>query len=472
MALTKAIRAPGARHLLLVGVLTAAGMGCSSNDPPDWSAIRAAGPGGAGQGAAAAATADEMVVYLDMSASMAGYVSPDGRNIYGRTLQEIRNVATTLEQPVSVAVRRVDGTVGPPLPDTLLTKASMDRGLYTGAETNLAGAIGTFPASLRGAKGPPPRFHVLVSDGVQSRKQDSLDLSCAAGSDQVCVRKRILELLQKGWAGCVLGFRSPFNGTIYSEVARGVKFQYASRPGDARSYRPFFLYVFSPDPSALPKLVHALAFRLQPVLGAEPLRALPLSDAYAEGPCEAEVQVAAEARDLLERTAAQGQPGPSFTLRASLGTEKRGPQPLAVRLKVRWTEVARMSGAPADLAGLLAWEFEELEGPWSREGGARYPVLVKAGQAPDAEGCAVVTATVQWPMSTGSPGWRAYRLVGRLDLREKTPPWVREWSTDLDTSPSDGNKTLYLESQLLGLWANRTLQDKAVAEAWFRVGGF
>jgi hypothetical protein len=358
------------------------------------------------------------------------------------------------------------------MPDTLLTKASLDRGLYTGAETNLAGAIGLFPAGLKGPKGPPARFHVLVSDGVQSRKQDSVDLSCTAGSDQVCVRKRILDLLQKGWAGCVLGFRGPFNGTIYSEVSRGVKFQYASRPGDAKSYRPYFLYVFSPDPSALPKLVHALAFRLQPVLGGEPVRALPLTDAYAAGVCEAEVQVTAEARDLVERTTAQGHPEPSFTLRASLSTEKRGPQPLVVRVKVPWTEVARMSGAPADLSGLLAWDFEEVPGPWSGEGGARYPVLAKTGQSADAEGNAVVTATVQWPMSTGSPGWRAYRLVGRLDLRERTPPWVREWSTDLDTSPADGNKTLYLESQLLGLWANRSLQDKVVAEVWFRVGSF
>ena len=72
--------------------------------------------------------------------------------------------------------------------------------------------------------------------------------------------------------------------------------------------------------------------------------------------------------------------------------------------------------------------------------------------------------------ATGEPGWRVYRLEGRLNLESQTPAWVREWSTNLDTTPEAASKTLNLESALLGLWRNDVLRDQCVAETYIRVG--
>jgi hypothetical protein len=164
-------------------------------------------------------TTNELVVYLDTSASMAGYVTRDGQSIFGKVLRELRYATGTFSgSDVKVQVRRVASDVGPALSDMELTIASQDQGVYRGGETNLAGAISTFrspastpkPANDRvrisaSASDPPPeveavpRFHVLVTDGVQSTKQGSATHDCTAGSDQFCVRQKIGELISNNW---------------------------------------------------------------------------------------------------------------------------------------------------------------------------------------------------------------------------------------------------------------------------------
>jgi hypothetical protein len=75
-----------------------------------------------------------------------------------------------------------------------------------------------------------------------------------------------------------------------------------------------------------------------------------------------------------------------------------------------------------------------------------------------------------WPRAAGTPAWQAYHLIAKLNLDKASPAWVREWSTDLDTSTNAGNKTLYLESTLLNLWRNPVLKKQAVVEVGFRIG--
>jgi len=128
-------------------------------------------------------TTNELVVYLDTSASMAGYVTRDGQSIFGKVLRELRYATGTFSgSDVKVQVRRIASDVGPVLSDMELTIASQDQGVYRGGETNLAGAISTFrsPASTpktttgrmtiaASTSDPPPeveavpRFLVLVT---------------------------------------------------------------------------------------------------------------------------------------------------------------------------------------------------------------------------------------------------------------------------------------------------------------------
>src|SRR5690349_10925882 len=179
--------------------------------PPEWKDIvKTTEPAVAT--ASSVPTTNELVVYLDTSASMAGYVTKDGQSIFGKTLRELRYATGTFgNSDAKVLVRRVAADVGPALTDMELTNASQDQNIYRGGETNLAGAITTFKSPTAAGKsveqnanaevslsepakpGPIPKFHVLVTDGVQSTRQGGATHDCAAGSDQFCVRQKVGE---------------------------------------------------------------------------------------------------------------------------------------------------------------------------------------------------------------------------------------------------------------------------------------
>jgi hypothetical protein len=264
---------PRMRLLLLILLQVLLCSACTRTpDPPPWKDIITKTGGGA-DAQPAPKTSNHLIVYLDTSASMVGYISPDraGQTIFSRSLQELRNFISIVNPPIDVVVRRVDSTISPAYPDSYLSEASVNQSVFTGKETDLAGAISLFdkPLELKkenpqenktGGKQnqqqeesedeeeplPPARFHLLVTDGVQSRTQKSADENCLAGSDQTCVRKRLLALLNKGWGGYVIGMRSEFKGKIFSEVTRGTVVTYESKKRDPESFRPFYIYLSRP----------------------------------------------------------------------------------------------------------------------------------------------------------------------------------------------------------------------------------
>lgn len=478
----------------------AASQGCNGSDPVPWSKVITAGA--APEQQAPARSSDHLVVYLDASGSMAGYVSPDGQvnfasspdgvTVFGRTLQEVRNAVTTLNPRVGVVFRRVASQVEPPsFNDLGLGQASINRATFNGGETNLAGAFNLFSEPLADGRGEaggaaaaragdggeekedlPARFHVLITDGVQSTRRDASGESCVAGSDYVCVKKAIAKLLDKGWGGSVIGVRSEFRGKVYSEINDGKAIQYESKRSDPQTFRPFYLYVFSPDHAALGKLVGVIKARLRPALKHEgALREYALTSRYAEGPGGAEIVIPKESADYLERMKARDENPPRLTLRVSLDTERGGAQPFGIAVTVPWSEHAKDGASPRELAELLRWELEEVPGDWDAPGGGRrYPEVRLTGQQADEGGRVLALATAQWPQGTGTPGWRAYRLVGRVDLERLAPPWVKQWSTNFDTTADVANKTLNLESSLGGLWHNPVMERQVVAEVYLRVG--
>lgn len=466
-------------------------------DPPAWDAVLAA------QAAPAPSptpeTANSVVVYLDTSASMAGYVSTDRerQTVYSRALQELRNLVSIATPPLDVAVRRVDAAVGAPAPDSLLTQASFDKGVYTGGETNLAGAIGMFNgAGARPAAGPevqkasanqtppdpqpPARFHVLVTDGVQSQRQGGGD--CVAGSDQVCVRKRILALLGAGWGGHVIGLRSEFQGRVFSETG-GRPVEFASNKRDPQTFRPFYIYLFSPDRAALDQLAATLAERLRLLAQGEGgMRTLALTSPYAGGEAAAALNIA-DAPDADENPAALLELEPpehdsprGFLLSVDPDTERLArPVPFTVEAAIPWSATVRDGGAPRELAELIDWKLvvdEKYEAELkAQEGGElRFPELKLAGREVRPDGKVALALSAKFPLGTGEPHWRVYRLEGKLNLQQQTPQWIRAWSTDLDTTVGAANKTLFLESALLGLWRNPELERQTVARIYIVAG--
>ena len=474
---------------LVVAVSIASCSNSCSNRPPDWpQVLKGTNHTPPTPRAPHVDTTNELVVYLDTSASMAGYVTKDGQSIFGKTLRELRFATGTFaNSDAKVLVRRIASDVGPALADMELTSASQDQNVYRGGETNLAGAIESFrspatpvsntPPQIENAKTsdspkaePIPKFHILVTDGVQSTRQGGATRDCATGSDQFCVRQKIGDLLQAKWGGCIIGIRADFHGKVYSEVNRSA-IPYETHTNDPASFRPFYLYVFSPDPQALDSLVRSLKQRLRGLVPkSEPIRELNLSFPYTTGPAEFEASVIREARGFIERSKDREGPPAKLTLRVDVDTEKSGAKPFSIVVKLPWSDHALDTANEAELAQLLTWKVEEVYPPPTEAAGKRFPQVKIVQTHVDNPGQITIDATAGFNSGTGEPSWRVYRLQATLNLNQISPSWIKEWSVDLDTSREVGNRTFNLETALLGLWSASTTKDHVVAEAYLRIG--
>ncbi len=476
---------------LSVVLLLSTLIGCERG-VPDWRDILKAEPSPTPTPSASSIkTTNELVVYLDESGSMAGYVTRDGQTIFGKSLRELRYATGTFAgSDVRVLVRHVGSDVGPPLPDMDLTTASQDPSVYRAGETNLAGAISSFKGGYEntsnlqrkvspqadGSNSDPPeppqpaRFQILVTDGVQSTRRGNSIQDCMAGSDQFCVRQKIGELLKAGWAGCILGVRADFHGKVYSEVS-GTGIPYETKSNDPSSFRPFYFYIFSPDPVALDSLVRSLKDRLRPLLTncSECLRELNLSFPYTDGFADFDVLIPKESRDVVQNTKNPGGPPPRFTIHVDVNTERSGPKPLTIQIRVPWSKHAIDAGNEQELMQLLSWEVVPFYPAGQPKERLRFPAIKITGTHFDA-GQLVLDATTSFPPGTEKPSWRVYSLEGRVNLNQGTPSWIRAWSTDLDTKREVANKTFNLETALLGLWNNSSAKDQVVAKAYLRIG--
>lgn len=462
---------------LMVGTLTA--LGCNGNCEKPRSIGTPQLP--TAKQSSAATGSNQLVVYLDASKSMKGYVAGErgGETTFSRTLQELRNFITLVNPPLDVLVRRVGAKVGAPLNNTVLSQASMNKGIFEDNETNLAGALDLFPQSLNTGGEPntlPPRFHVLITDGVQSSNKELLDLSCTVGADQACVRKKIFDLMNAGWGGCIIAMRSEFNGDIFSEVNRAARrpsaLHYQSVDDDAQSMRPFYLYVLSPDRDAVEPFVATLLDRLKSLVGEHPesLRVLPLSFQYANAATKAETTARQDSAKGLTVRQSERSDIPEFTVEVDLDTAQTGAQPFSIKVTIPWSRTVLSGTSHSELAQILQWELKP-NYPDQPGSNMRYPEVKYISSRLDNSGQTILQLTAQWvPNQVGETCWRGYRLEGRLKPENQTPEWILEWSTNMDTTIENGNRTLYLESSLLGLWRNPFLNNQLIAEAVFLAG--
>jgi hypothetical protein len=452
--------------------------GCTDRDPPSWKSCEDAQTKPDAAKTELPST-DQLVVYLDTSASMAGYVSPnknnqfaispDGRTIFSKTLLELRNVVTLLSPQPSVVMRRVDVGVSEELmPDSKLSEAAFTREFFNGAQTDLAGAIKKFsePLTKEQEDKNPPRFHILVTDGVQSTKQSNIDTVCDKGSDSFCVKKQLLALLGKGWNGTVLGVRGEFDGNVYSEIKSGQSVPFTSRK-DAARFRPFFLYIFSPDAKALDKLTVSLKQRLgEFIKNKADLREYSLGADYTTAAATIDAQ--SPDKDFIDLKSEQKEgTNPRLTVKIDLDTESKGEKQFPVAVKIPWSNHAETGGSPEEVLSLVKWELIRI--PYKdEEKGLRFPTFKLVKQEVK-DGNALLTFGGQWLRNPGTPEWGMYRLVGKFDMDKPALPWIRAWSTVDDTKEEYGTQILNLESSLGNLWRNKSLENYTLADICIRV---
>jgi len=434
-----------------------------------------------------------LVVYVDTSASMAGYVassrnvatlSDDGMTIFSRTLKEVRNAVTVMNNQPKIFVRRVDVEVGSPLDsDVELSKYAENRATFNGKETNLAGAIEAFGQPLRtpsesGEVDSAAKFHILITDGVQSSKSGSSGPNCTSGSDSICVKQKIRALLDKGWGASVIGLKSEFEGNIYSEITGGAIPYLTGR--DKSRFRPFFLYVMSPDREALEGLLTDLRRRFSEFDGAD-LREFPLTSAYSTGePVFTGTSLNNEkgALSIYENQMGIGR----IVMEISMDTEYTNePTDFEVKVKVPLTVAGRLGGNLDELASRMTWTLTPYEAPDIDSTGSRFADIQlfykrsatsSEGKGRGASDSIDLLFKGIWKPGTGSADWRMYQLIGDFDRTLPGLKWIDDWSTDSDTKPENGHKILNLQTSLGGLWGHESVRSTPIARACVAAGSF
>lgn len=387
-------------------------------------------------------TTNELMVYLDTSMSMQGYVALEHRTIFRQTLQILDEVSSILEPRVKTSVCYVSSGVSAAYDSTQLLSASVNRELYVGTETNLNAAIESFATNKA-------RFQVLLTDGVQSLRNSSADTT-----RERTINKRMRDLIENGWGACVIGIRSQFNGRIFSEVRPNVRQVYRSGE-DVESYRPFYLYIFSPDAVALDQLVEKFIKKLlEAGIKKELINELALTSNYVKSEALAEVNIKGGHRANNNKMC--------YTLRIDpkVGTDQK-----TIEIKnIPWSSHALNVANTKDLSEMLIWEIISTY-PSEPVSGARYPKVTLPKRESNS-----ISLNLEWSSMSGRVEWSGYKLIGRLNLEKSVPLWVKDWSTDNDAEVENANKTLFIKNTLSDLWNNSTLKAEPIVEIYLRIG--
>lgn len=468
-----------------------------------------------------------LIVYLDTSKSMAGFARTE-QTPFARVLKTLRALDLGLVPEAAVMVRRVDASVGDVVPASELAEAAHNPSRFSGSETDLAGAFAAFSTPLKGASGPS-RYHVLLTDGVQSTASGRHALDCARGSDEVCVRRQIDGLLKNDWSGVILAVRSPFRGTFYSELPKDpLKPKSRVFPvdtgTDSADGRPLYIYVFSPEMEGAGRVVNAMISSLREA--DIPVQAIPLSMPIVSRPCRLEFLPALKEEKepgkgkrltdirLLENESRRVTVRLETKLPSNLwvngprlhvecewqnGLDKlvsRGPVPNPGAPQTKEADAANrrpeeylvwdvrrvyLEPAPADsnsaphLAAQSSVSRNTSPSPapsasGSKDVGKCPEIMFAPGATSDSRGW-IFSTRASWPEKGREPAWAIYRVEARIPSLGEGPalPW-EAWSTDDDTVSSNVNRTLNLKTSLGELWKMNRLRDQVVVDATIQIG--
>ncbi len=178
---------------------------------------------------------DEVVVHVDVSSSMVGYVSSSSE--FSRVVAGFDQVASGLQPQHSISVRSVGRTIDHLGGVDELRRLAFESKAFNQNESRLVEALESIDSSEPGEA--IARCHIFVTDGLQYSADKGL---CEEGHDPRCLGSRFRELIESGWGMHVFAIRSRFDGVVDVPGRRqGVRL--TSAPRKEETYRPFLLMV-------------------------------------------------------------------------------------------------------------------------------------------------------------------------------------------------------------------------------------
>jgi hypothetical protein len=429
------------------------------------------------------------MIYLDTSESMKGFAVQDGQ--YEKALWELRTLLNKQNTQVYLVGNNVDASARSV---EVIGEAGRNRNLYVMDQDNLAAAIARFNRSntnsgedssqvnsadkdknVASASG----IHVLITDGVQSLYQQSSTEGCDQGADWICVKQELQALLHKGWAGCVIGIRSQFDGLIFPEKdGRRGRFPYKSTQSNLQTFRPFYFYLFSPSRKQLAEFVTQLRKKLSENLIKHSYEMAELTSLASIVPVTI-IDKKYTKNERLAVTEEQVTNDPKFQnySRLTIYTTVQTGEPYSLTVDIASQASDETSEVTWKLVPVHFGAMKPGKKPLERDVALRYPEMkLIRDQATTEELCVKIKdgvcslqMAIGWPDEPGTTGWRVYRLDG---FTNSTNPldWIQKWSTNDDTVRNQANRTLFLDKMVGELWETSPSKDNKILELYLWVG--
>ncbi|MEW6733927.1 MAG: hypothetical protein AB1489_21550 [Acidobacteriota bacterium] len=476
------------RSLLIISVLAINTMLSCYSSPPTWPIERQDCASTLSQ--STTVSTDNIVAYIDESASMRGFLymnwndETTQQTIYSRTLAKLQDIVTS-EANLHFYMRRVSESVGRfESSGSEFDRATHDASFYHKGITNIAKAVQTFTESVPSRQSTNnqidqeksvARLHILISDGIESK--------VAGGVDPSSLKVSLQSLIKQGWAGCVIGVKSQFaDAAIIPETNDQLRIAWESG-NDVKKFRPFYLFIFSPDHNRLKEFVEALKKRIKEIIATVPnyetdslLQEYDFTTLYTD-PCMPDGTKwnisSTNKRSLLIPEASKT--GLKYTLWLDVNTSVESYNLVITKLPL--TNNALDGLTQKEIANLLDWKLtpycpQDIE--CSRQ---RYPqVLIDGEPLINSDGTIALKLKADWGIPGKRRDWCFYNLEGVFS-REKLaqndgPNWIHKWSTDQDYIISETTKTYRFPRVVAGLWNNDFIKEKTAASLQFRIGPY
>ncbi|MGA2184682.1 MAG: hypothetical protein ABSH47_16805 [Bryobacteraceae bacterium] len=428
--------------VLVIGLLVVyiASYGPRLPPPPTADGIERVFATGDTRPAEAKAVTLDLDLYIDASMSMRGYLHDPG-SMFARVLTFILEGTTASQYHVA----RYQFSTNIASVDSLPVHSFLSPEFYHGLDTPLSALLD------RIARAPySNHVSIIISDLVQSER----------GLDQLALVRSLQKLTAQNLELKLLAFRSNFHGPYYVEA-------YTS-PGTPRSYelamsqslpgggRPFYVLVIAPNSASLERLQQTVLDRAGPLETFSPTElpfkvsnivfapSRPVSSAWKLFSSPEQSASASSTTWYIGFAEVSKPEGKDFSMRLRYQV-RRGRLPLDSLEKIR-REIRRCS-------------FDH--GRFTMQSEANIPASVSGGQNSE---FLDITYTAPRPR----PGvWDIYRVRLRPGLGNvAVPHWVRDWSTDNDAYPGEGNKTfqlaLLVEAMVKGITENTLVCEQYI----------
>ena len=397
---------------------------------------------------------EQIKLYLDASQSMQGFIG--GESYYTDVLRHLVSVPTSI---APIKFFKFGTNISEMKDEFWSAMHSVE--FYDQADTQLSLVISDF-SSRKPGHNPNTTLFLILTDATQSYD----------GYNLISMTNAISQWVDKGYTVEIIGFRSPFHGTIYSEMNQGIKFTYNSTEENEATYRPFYVFVFAPTLQSIRDFNRIL--QQSGVKGCFFNPTDPLIER-----CEVELdthQFDSESPLNLykkDKMVQNSQASSTITYLTWKGPRKRDE---TAQIKAKFNYQLR-SENQVSFRNLKELKTEVkciyfANNEWEKvkaEDNLPYPEIVPSSQnisPPD------YYLDIFWSFpKPQKSGWYAYQIrffpeIGSLD----TPSWVKDWSTDKDDEYQYGNRTLYLSNLVMNL-INKVTAKQQLTDFYIIIGG-